>query len=70
MVYNATVQYNFNDDAAITLIGINISICGRHVDRTFLRRNHFPYYNIFNYNAYGRLVMVESQIHFGGGKKE
>ena len=30
MIYNATVQYNFNDDAAITLIGNNIFNRARH----------------------------------------
>jgi len=67
MVYNATVQYNFNDDAAITLIGNNIFNSRPPVDRTF---SAYPYYNIFNYNSYGRLVMVEFNMHFGGGKKE
>jgi outer membrane receptor protein involved in Fe transport len=67
MIYNATVQYNFNDDAAITLIGNNIFNSRPPYDRTF---STYPYYNVFNYNSYGRLIMVEFNMHFGGGKKE
>jgi outer membrane receptor protein involved in Fe transport len=67
MIYNATVQYNFNDDAAITLIANNIFNSRPPYDRTF---SAYPYYNIFNYNAYGRLLMAEFNMHFGGGKKE
>jgi len=67
MIYNATVQYNFNDDAAITLIANNIFNSRPPYDRTF---SAYPYYNLFNYNAYGRLLMAEFNMHFGGGKKE
>jgi outer membrane receptor protein involved in Fe transport len=64
--YNASVTYNFNDDAAISLIGNNIFNARPPFDRTF---SVYPYYNLFNYNSYGRLVMVEMNMHFGGGKK-
>lgn len=67
MIYNASVQYNFGDDAAITLIGNNIFNSRPPIDRTF---NAYYYYNLFNYNAYGRLVMLEFNMHFGGGKKQ
>jgi outer membrane receptor protein involved in Fe transport len=66
MLYNATIQYNFNDDAAITLIGNNIFNSRPPKDRT---RSVVPYYNQFNYNGYGRLVMVEFNMHFGGAKE-
>jgi len=67
MIYNASVQYNFSDDAAITLIGNNIFNSRPPYDRTF---SAYPYYNLFNYNSYGRLLMMEFNMHFGGGKKE
>lgn len=65
MIYNATIQYNFGDDAAITLIGNNIFNSRPPKDRSF---NAYYYYNLFNYNAYGRLVMLEFNMHFGGSK--
>jgi outer membrane receptor protein involved in Fe transport len=67
MVYNATVQYNFSDDAAMTLIGNNIFNSRPPIDRTY---SAYPYYNIFNYNSFGRLVMLELNVHFGAGKKD
>jgi outer membrane receptor protein involved in Fe transport len=66
MIYNATIQYNFGDDAAITLIGNNIFNSRPPKDST---RSVVPYYNQFNYNGYGRLVMVEFNMHFGGAKE-
>ena len=66
MIYNASLQYNFNDDAALTLISNNIFNSRPPKDRTF---NAYYYYNLFNYNAYGRLVMVEFNMHFGGKKE-
>ena len=29
----------------------------------------YPYYNLFDYNSFGRLVLIEFNMHFGGGKK-
>ncbi|MEO8804170.1 MAG: TonB-dependent receptor [Rudaea sp.] len=64
ITYNASVQYNFSDDAAITLIGNNVFNSRPPKDRTFAA---FPYYDIFSYNSLGRLVMVEFNMHFGAG---
>lgn len=66
MKYNATVQYNFNDDASLTLIGNNIFNARPPLDRTY---TSYPYYDPYSYNSYGRLVMVEMNVHFGGSKK-
>jgi len=66
MVYNTTVRYNFSDDASLSLIANNVFNSRPPVDRSY---SAFPYYNIFNYNAFGRLVMVEMDVHFGGSKK-
>jgi outer membrane receptor protein involved in Fe transport len=65
-IFNASVQYNFSDDAAITLIANNIRNSRPPKDPTF---NTGYYYNIFNYNAYGRLLMLEYNMHFGGSKE-
>ncbi len=66
MIYNATVQYNFSDDASLSLITNNVFNSRPPVDRTY---SAFPYYNIFNYNAFGRMVMLEMNVHFGGSAK-
>ncbi len=66
MLYNFSTQYNLSDDAAITLIANNVFNSRPPIDRTF---SAFPYYNIYNYNAFGRLVMLEMNVHFGGSKK-
>lgn len=64
ITYNASVQYNFSDDAALTLIGNNVLNTRPPKDRTF---SDFPYYDIFSYNGLGRLWMVELNVHFGAG---
>ena len=67
VTYNASLQYNFNDDAAMTLIANNVFNSRPPKDRTFAA---FPYYDLYSYNAFGRLVMVEFNMHFGSGKSE
>jgi outer membrane receptor protein involved in Fe transport len=66
MIYNLSLQYNFSDDAAITLIGNNIFNSRPPKDPSY---NLYPYYNIYNYNSYGRLLMLEFNMHFGGAKQ-
>lgn len=67
ITYNATLQYNFNDDAAMTLIANNMFNSRPPKDPTY---SAFPYYDIFSYNGLGRLVMVEFNMHFGAGKSD
>ncbi|MGH8041754.1 MAG: TonB-dependent receptor domain-containing protein, partial [Rudaea sp.] len=64
ITYNASLQYNFSDDAAVTLIGNNVFNSRPPQDPTF---SAFPYYDIFSYNGLGRLVLVEFNMHFGAG---
>ena len=64
--FNGSVQYNFSDDASMTLIGNNLFNRRPPVDSSF---SAFPYYDIFSYNGLGRLVMLEMNVHFGGSKK-
>lgn len=66
MRYNASVQYNFSDDASLALIGNNIFNARPPRDNTF---TSYPFYDLYSYNSYGRLVMLEMNVHFGGGKK-
>ncbi|MBS0251412.1 MAG: TonB-dependent receptor, partial [Proteobacteria bacterium] len=65
MLYNLTTQYNLSDDAALTLIANNVFNSRPPIDNTY---SAFPYYNIYNYNAFGRLVMLEMNVHFGRSK--
>ena len=67
IVYNASLQYNFNDDAAMTLIANNVFNSRPPKDPTF---GAFPYYDLYSYSGFGRLVMVEFSMHFGSGKSE
>jgi outer membrane receptor protein involved in Fe transport len=69
MLYNASVQYNFSDDAAMTLIGNNIFNSRPPFDSSYGGQANYPFYNVFNYNSYGRLVMLELNVRFGGEKK-
>lgn len=66
MIYNGSVQYNFSDDASLSLIGNNIFNSRPPLDHTY---TSFPYYNVFYYNGFGRMVMLEMNVHFGGSKK-
>jgi outer membrane receptor protein involved in Fe transport len=68
-IFNASVQYNFSDDAAMTLIGNNIRNSRPPVDPSYAGQANYPWYNIYNYNNYGRLLMVELNMHFGGSKQ-
>ena len=65
MKYNATVQYHVTPDITATLIGNNIFNARPPKDKTFTA---YPYYDYFSYNAYGRLVMLELNVKFGGAK--
>jgi iron complex outermembrane receptor protein len=66
MLYNGSVKYNFDDNAAIMLTVNNIFNTKPPVDHT---NSAFPYYNTYNYNPYGRAVWAEMSFHFGGSKK-
>lgn len=59
MRYNATVQYHVTPDITATLIGNNIFNARPPYDASYTA---YPYYDIFSYNAYGRLIMAELNI--------
>jgi outer membrane receptor protein involved in Fe transport len=67
ILYNATVKYNFSDDASLMLIVNNVRNSGPRKDPTY---SAFPYYNIFDFNGLGRSVMAEFNFHFGAGKAD
>lgn len=66
MVYNGSVKYNVTDDASVSLIVNNIKNSKPPFDPTY---TSYPYYNIFNYNGFGRAVWLEFDMRFGAGKQ-
>lgn len=64
IVYNASVQYAFQDDLTLSLIANNVTNERPPYDPTY---TNYPYYNVLNYNSFGRLLMLEIAMKFGGG---
>ena len=62
MVYNASVEWQATDDLALSLRVNNILNNRPPKDDTY---NSYPYYNVYNYNPFGRLVMLEVAYRFG-----
>lgn len=62
MVYNASVSYNITDDMKITGIVNNIKNSAPPHDPTW---SAAPFYNIFNFNDYGRAYWLEFDWRFG-----
>ncbi len=65
MVYNGSIEYALTPDAKVGLFINNIRNSMPPRDNTWVG---WPYYNNFNYNAYGRAFWVQLNVHFGGGK--
>lgn len=64
IIYNASIQYNFDDNTSIALIANNVLNTRPPKDDTFAA---YPYYDQFSYNAFGRALYL--QMSFGFGKK-
>lgn len=63
MVYNANIAYKLNENSGLALTVNNLRNTRAPVDKTY---NVYPYYNIFNYNGYGRALWLEYNINFAG----
>lgn len=61
--FNLTVDYAVNDDISLSATVNNLANKMAPRDNTY---NVYPYYNVFNYNAYGRSYMLELNWRFGG----
>ncbi len=61
-VYNMSVNYKLSNDSSLGLTVNNLRNSRPPVDTTYTA---FPYYNIFNYNGYGRALWLEYNIDFG-----
>lgn len=66
MTYNGSIQYNFSDDASMTLLANNIFDSRPPRDNTF---SAWPYFDFYSYNGLGRIVWLQMDVHFGGSKK-
>lgn len=60
--FNASVAYNFSDDVTLSLAINNLTDEEPPSDPTW---TDYPYYNIFNFNGYGRSFLVELNWRFG-----
>ena len=60
--FNLTVDYAVTDDVSLSLTANNLTAERPPRDRTYTT---YPYYNIFNYNGYGRSYMLEMNWRFG-----
>lgn len=59
--YNASVRYKLNDMINLSLISNNVTNKRPPYDPTFAA---YPYYNVFNYNSYGRALWLQMDMHF------
>lgn len=65
-LWNASVKYSFDSGAAVQVTSNNVFNKKPPVDKS---ASNFPYYNTYNYNAYGRAVWVEFAYRWGGTKE-
>jgi len=61
--YNASIQYDYSDMLTLTLSGSNITNKRPPVDPT---ATAYPFYNQFNFDSFGRLLMFQVDVKFGG----
>ena len=67
MIYNASVSYDITDDMRISGIVNNLQDKKPPYDSTW---NAAPYFNIFNFNNYGRSYWIEFDWRFGRSGKD
>lgn len=65
IIYNGSVSYSVSDDITVSGVINNIRNKMPPLDRTYLA---YPYYNILNYNPYGRAYWLEVDWRFGRAK--
>ena len=63
---NMSVKYNLTSTSALGLTVNNLRNKRPPVDTTYV---DYPYYNIFNYNGYGRAWWLSYNIDWGQGSK-
>jgi outer membrane receptor protein involved in Fe transport len=60
LTYNASIGYKFSKTIDLSLITNNVTNKRPPYDPTFAA---YPYYNVFNYNPYGRAIWFQASIH-------
>lgn len=65
--FNGTLSYDFSDDVSLTFTANNLLDKDPPRDDTYTA---YPYFNIFNYNGFGRSFLVELNVKFGGSTRQ
>ncbi|WP_190285750.1 TonB-dependent receptor plug domain-containing protein [Montanilutibacter psychrotolerans] len=65
VTFNGSVDYRFNDDVSLSFTVNNLLNEDPPHDRSW---TSYPYYNGFNYNAFGRSFLVEVNWKLGGNQ--
>ena len=65
-VFNINVGYKLNDSSRISLTANNVGNRKAPFDASYTA---YPYYNVFNYNGYGRAWWLEYSFDMGGRDK-
>lgn len=65
ITYNASVNYKINKTFDVSLVSNNVLNARPPRDKTYA---DYPYYNVFNYNSYGRSLWLQVNMHFGTGE--
>ena len=64
-LFNLNVDYQLTDNSSLALTVNNVRTRTRRRTRAIPDRRVTRYYNIFNYNGYGRAYWLEYQIELG-----
>ena len=64
-LFNLNVDYQLTENSSVALTVNNVADEGPPEDKSYSGLSAYPYYNIFNYNGYGRAYWIEYRIDLG-----
>ena len=64
-LYNLNVNYRLTDNSDVSVTVNNIEDKGPPKDDSYSGVTAYPYYNIFDFNGYGRAVWVQYKLNLG-----
>jgi outer membrane receptor protein involved in Fe transport len=64
-LFNLNVHYQLTDNSSLALTVNNVADEDPPEDKSYSGLTGYPYFNIFNYNGYGRAYWLEYQIELG-----
>jgi outer membrane receptor protein involved in Fe transport len=67
-LFNLNVDYQLTDNSSLALTVNNVADEGPPDDPSYSGVTGYPYYNIFNFNGYGRAFWLEYSIDLGANK--